>query len=66
MIKSDGLLAWPYKRHKRAFDASLQLDTNISFSENICCAYTSYLLMLLGCLMVMLGMLAIHLKLHTL
>ena len=62
MIKSDWHLAWPYKRHKRAFDASLQLDTNISYSENICCAYKSCLLMLLCCLMVMLGMLAMHLS----
>ena len=37
----------PYKKLKRPFDASLQLDTYISFSENICCAHTSYSLMLL-------------------
>ena len=36
-----------YKKPKRPFDASLQLNTYISFSENICCAYTFYSLMLL-------------------
>ena len=37
----------PYKKPKRYFDASLQLDSYISFSENICCAHTSYSLILL-------------------
>ena len=36
-----------YKKPKRPFDASLQFDNYVSFSENICCAHTSYSLMLL-------------------
>ena len=40
-------LSVPHKKPKRPFDASLQLDTYISFSENICCAHMSYSLMLL-------------------
>ena len=37
----------PVRSPKRPFDASLQLDTYISFSENIYCAHTPYSLMLL-------------------
>ena len=37
----------PYKKPKVPFDASLQFDTYISFSENNCCVHMSYSLMLL-------------------
>ena len=37
----------PYKKPKRYFDASLKLDTYISFSENICCGHTFYSIMVL-------------------
>ena len=37
----------PYKKPKRPFDANLQLDSYISFSEIISRAHTSYSLMLL-------------------
>ena len=40
-------LSVSYKKPKRYFDASLQLDTYISFSANISCANTSYSRMLL-------------------
>ena len=34
-------LSVPYKKPKMPFDACLQLDTYISFDENICIAHTS-------------------------
>ena len=41
-------LSEPYKRPKRSFDASLQLDTYISFSENNCSAHTSFYFLDIG------------------
>ena len=55
MLKAEFLLTWPKKKPERFFAVTLQLDVYIHFSEDVCCTYTFYSLMMF--LMDMLGML---------
>ena len=43
-----GFRAFHRAKMSRPYGTSLQLDTYISFSENVCCAHISYLIMLLS------------------